>query len=479
MRAGGVQADSSEAWGPRTLPTVPHPAHFLQRLDRVPRSLTDFALELYRDPERVRWIIHYAHLPASEERVAFALGAGGGAEGPYVVLTREGHFVTALGAEMTPKNLTVLSRAQVDRFSDRVKDARARFELAKEIVPPGKEPEDVLNLLETRAWSITREQLTAIAAWSPIFAVRFLTDLYAGLELIDEVRRTYLTQFDKEYRNDPNVKAGLLGVWSDTHAIGSRLVLATMGDLAFAEPMAGEWPLPIGPTFPATNERIHSVAIRGAWAAARMGRGFVPAYKRILSTPGAMMGRYDAMLAMTAIGLRHARYKDDARRAVAALAETASQGDAELERIVVAASLRALDDPEAGLADAVRYGAALLVVQEGRLPEGSPYKFTRMEDVPRELALLVAANAPHDSVNPIAFGMLPWVAQLERPEELYYPAEMERALGLEWTPDAVEKVYERHKGGKQEPVVRGGPRVGRNEPCPCRSGRKYKRCCGG
>jgi tetratricopeptide (TPR) repeat protein len=29
---------------------------------------------------------------------------------------------------------------------------------------------------------------------------------------------------------------------------------------------------------------------------------------------------------------------------------------------------------------------------------------------------------------------------------------------------------------QQQPIVRG-PKVGRNEPCPCGSGRKYKRCC--
>ncbi len=28
------------------------------------------------------------------------------------------------------------------------------------------------------------------------------------------------------------------------------------------------------------------------------------------------------------------------------------------------------------------------------------------------------------------------------------------------------------------PVRRAGPRVGRNDPCPCGSKRKYKRCCG-
>lgn len=30
----------------------------------------------------------------------------------------------------------------------------------------------------------------------------------------------------------------------------------------------------------------------------------------------------------------------------------------------------------------------------------------------------------------------------------------------------------------QDPYVREQPRVGRNDPCPCGSGRKYKKCCG-
>jgi SEC-C motif domain protein len=27
-------------------------------------------------------------------------------------------------------------------------------------------------------------------------------------------------------------------------------------------------------------------------------------------------------------------------------------------------------------------------------------------------------------------------------------------------------------------VIRGGAKIGRNDPCPCRSGKKYKKCCG-
>lgn len=29
-----------------------------------------------------------------------------------------------------------------------------------------------------------------------------------------------------------------------------------------------------------------------------------------------------------------------------------------------------------------------------------------------------------------------------------------------------------------EPVRREGPKIGRNDPCPCGSGKKYKKCCG-
>jgi hypothetical protein len=32
--------------------------------------------------------------------------------------------------------------------------------------------------------------------------------------------------------------------------------------------------------------------------------------------------------------------------------------------------------------------------------------------------------------------------------------------------------------GPQEPIRRGQPKVGRNDPCPCGSGKKFKKCCG-
>lgn len=39
-------------------------------------------------------------------------------------------------------------------------------------------------------------------------------------------------------------------------------------------------------------------------------------------------------------------------------------------------------------------------------------------------------------------------------------------------------VYTGQRDGPGTTVRREGPKVGRNDPCPCGSGRKYKKCCG-
>ncbi len=38
-------------------------------------------------------------------------------------------------------------------------------------------------------------------------------------------------------------------------------------------------------------------------------------------------------------------------------------------------------------------------------------------------------------------------------------------------------VYTGQVGAQGTPVRREGPKIGRNDPCPCGSGKKYKKCC--
>ena len=42
---------------------------------------------------------------------------------------------------------------------------------------------------------------------------------------------------------------------------------------------------------------------------------------------------------------------------------------------------------------------------------------------------------------------------------------------------ALKDAYLEAASGKPKPITRPGSKIGRNDPCPCGSGRKYKSCC--
>lgn len=42
--------------------------------------------------------------------------------------------------------------------------------------------------------------------------------------------------------------------------------------------------------------------------------------------------------------------------------------------------------------------------------------------------------------------------------------------------EELAKLYKEQK--KSTTIVHDGPKIGRNDPCPCGSGKKYKKCCG-
>ncbi len=52
-----------------------------------------------------------------------------------------------------------------------------------------------------------------------------------------------------------------------------------------------------------------------------------------------------------------------------------------------------------------------------------------------------------------------------------------RTLGLSVA--AGHAAYADAVAGRVRPIVRPGSKLGRNDPCPCGSGKKYKRCCMG
>jgi preprotein translocase subunit SecA len=65
------------------------------------------------------------------------------------------------------------------------------------------------------------------------------------------------------------------------------------------------------------------------------------------------------------------------------------------------------------------------------------------------------------------------------PEMAAVPGGAEGAPSPDVAPDPVQVEASRggSRGGKRKPV-RAAKKVGRNDPCPCGSGKKYKKCCG-
>jgi preprotein translocase subunit SecA len=65
-----------------------------------------------------------------------------------------------------------------------------------------------------------------------------------------------------------------------------------------------------------------------------------------------------------------------------------------------------------------------------------------------------------------------------RPSEDRPNLEEDRDKGDAESQPAPPKPENMHKNAqKQEPYRRPAPKIGRNQACPCGSGKKYKRCC--
>ena len=74
----------------------------------------------------------------------------------------------------------------------------------------------------------------------------------------------------------------------------------------------------------------------------------------------------------------------------------------------------------------------------------------------------------------------PQFRQRRRPRETSEVHDSAIGMGFQAGPSAsadAQQAQPRQRPGKKIPIV-VGPKIGRNDPCPCGSGKKYKKCCG-
>ena len=175
-----------------------HAHHFLSRLDRVSAPQVELALSLYNDAPLLRYLLGEAQLPEGAERVAISLADP--TQGPFLVVTREGRFVTCLGEGMSCGDLPVVSRGKLDGIAAQIGDLRARFEACKQLAGQAGGLGKLLGRIHEAGDELSREEFIALSALHPLFAFELVHALFGAAEGLVRARDRLLPHLRRSDR---------------------------------------------------------------------------------------------------------------------------------------------------------------------------------------------------------------------------------------------------------------------------------------
>lgn len=441
----------------------------------------DFVLNLYRDHEAVKYILERVQLPADAARVALAIDDS--IEGPFVIVTRDGRFVTCLGAGMSPGDWPVVPRSHIDGLLAKVNDRRARLELAAREMRPNEEEDDFLGRVFTRGSRLAREEFLAISAFESMLGIEpFLSMVDISTEVAQG--RPVLLRIRKLVGAAARaIEAYHQSEWAVAHLalLSAAAERKDLDRLLAVSRNSG--------STPSLFCAVHSgqtFYLRGAWMAARLGKGVLPTYRGALSRACDWITMFDASLGIGAVGLRHTGAKAEAKRLLSAEAAAGKRTPDEIGAVGRAFCAewveRIMDNVEESTVKALDTGRDLCVMYGANLPVGHACRFERPEDVPEALArtaiLAFDGDGDSDRVHGLTLAALPLAARASA-EDFYFPRDVLRAWFGAWTGhETLSRLARFARLSLTHEPVRAPPTPGRNDPCPCGSGKKWKRCCG-
>ncbi len=449
-----------------------HDEHFLSRLERLAPGEVELSLSLYRDTAIVNEVVERAEATA-EDRVALALSRD--ADGPHLVVTTRGAFVTCLGAGMKPTGHRVIPRAVLDAVMAR----RSNEELADGLAGgEGRGPSLLLRLVSSATMS--REEFQALSAYQPALEAELVIAMLRNAAATRALKATCLEAH-------PVPPALLEKLWACTVAHGNYAVQIGLSGRAYFER-----------TNPAFFEATDVLAwravryglvpgcLRALWASARLGKARLPRAKQLLQEANAPADLAALLGELTVLGLAHAKLEAEVRKVLERGPDMFREHLREFASHELTLLLGALNDPAGYMEWQLELGRELCVRLGRHLRPGAPYHFERPEDVPEALARAAVVNEPVNqwSEDPAGTSFLcaslPFVARASA-EELYLP---EAAL-VAWKAKAYSAERARallarikQTEWRPKPVRREAPKQSPNAPCPCGSGKKRKKCCG-
>jgi hypothetical protein len=433
-------------------------------------------------------------LPEGAERVAISLDDP--IEGPFVVVTREGRFVTCLGAGMLVSDLPIVTRERLDAAAARVERMREELGRVRALRESGAEGQAGLAFtrMQQQGPRFAREDAETLLRVQPLIEVHCLgliKDLNDAVGVAAEQLACVRLEPDRlsRARKDHLLAFGD-AVWSIAHLLVLVRSTSMRSKLERAEEETGEARSSMMALAALTFEwGTFTHVTRALWFLASGG-------KRALASVKALSGElfHDRLfreLALTALALGSEKLRAEAYKALSARVPPAAgaEGDAR-ERAAAHFAAHA-----SGVIDGTHWSEEMYLRLSRRRAAQLSARTTEgvcqeeLDAVPEHVARIAYVTAQvsihRTEVMPglmVAMHGLPWLVRAS-PAELFLPAEWARRLlrprgvgdVLTWFLPYLER---RLPVPTREPRrVEAAP--GRNDPCPCGSGKKHKRCCGG
>jgi len=470
--------------------------HFIERLERVSGRHIEMALGLYRDPDLVRFVLERSAAPETE-RVAISLDDP--RTGPFVIVTREGHFVTCLGAGMAVKDMPIVTRERLTRLGNQHLELRERLAFLEVAIGDQSSVQKLARGLFDRAHRVSRETIMVGTMVAPLIRQELAGRLVGIGQRIDAFLRSaprYLHRRDRLSSRDVEL---LETFWGDVWRLAHLTLLVHSGeretlDVIFDPLDNVEGMGPAALLFAGLGVPFWPVLARTLWAAARGGKRMLPSLKMLLGGSCALnpLGATTA-LALMALARAHPKYRAEIIKAL-----RVGDGDTRYLALTTRAYRSACVDllTQASEPAALLRGSRLSTIRVGALLDGQqlePDVLSAQVDEPvvhanlyRGRVLLtndrVDLMAAPAATRALLFSGMPDLVTLE-PEDFYWSESDVARYEPAWTPAHSLAIIERVVAtdaltlARPSPVVRSAT-PGRNEPCSCGSGKKYKRCCG-
>ena len=473
---------------------VGHAAHFLRRLDRVSDAQVELALTLYRDEALLAEVLRGASLPEAAERVAISLDDP--LEGPFVVVTREGRFVTCLGAGMRASGLSVLTRERLDVAASRVQRMRDELERVRRVRESGADGQASLAFcrMQQQGARFAREDAKVLLQMQPLIekdCIFVMLDLCDSL--LDATKRVATYRIATPDRLSQKQREVVLAFGRAAWTIAHLLVLVSSNRVreAFARGEAAA---------PDHAGIVHGLAsltfewgtllhvARALWFVAQGGKAALAAVKADTRSY-TLVHRLYRELALASLALRSEKLRAEALKAMTTRereVDTKLKAAREGVAVAWANTLRqVVNAPAQCEALYLLHSRCFAATRAGGGEDPSPEACAAIPDEVARIAWYASPLTLYDpeakSGHAVSLFGLPAIIGAA-PEELFLPSEWAQRLMPRSDLDEVTYWLSKYLEANHY-TTRRSPRtieakVGRNDLCPCGSGQKHKRCCG-